>query len=475
MAPLEIAEERQLWNRVADIVAGHPRTLEAHRVAPRLDQQKIRELLAPCDFQQPMDPQEALEFVTQAMLDHHVQVPHPRYFGLYNPAPAPMSIVGDTLVATFNPNMAAWSHSPFANEVEQHVIRELGCRFGYPREQAFGVFASGGAEANHTALLVALANAFPEFLDQGVRALPAQPVFYVSSERHHSFLKAARLCGLGTAAVRHISVNEKLQIDVGQLAAAIANDRQAGLAPFLIVATAGTTNAGIIDPIPGLGQLARQHNLWFHADAAWAGAVVLLPELRHLLDGIESADSITFDAHKWLSVPMGAGLFLTRHHGILRKTFRTPNEYMPREAAGMDVIDWYDHSMQWSRRFIGLKVFLSLLVAGWQGYAEAIRHMVAMGNRLREKLAQRRWRILNDTPLPVVCFSDAANPEGGSGSAERLQKIVQAVLESGEAWISTTVLGGAQPAIRACITCFRTGPEDVDRLVDALDKARRSQ
>jgi glutamate/tyrosine decarboxylase-like PLP-dependent enzyme len=357
-SPLEIAAERQLWDRVADIVTGHPRTLETRRVAPRLDPEKVRGLLDRCDFNQPMAPEAALEFVTAGMLEHQVHVPHPRYFGLYNPAPTPMGVVADTLVAAFNPNMAAWSHSPFANEAEHRVIRALGERFGYPPGEAFGVFASGGAEANHTALLAALTNAFPAFLDDGLRALPAQPVFYVSSERHHSFLKAARLCGLGNSAVRHIGVNEKLQINTAELRAAIHRDRKAGLAPFLIVATAGTTNAGVIDPIPEMRKLAVQQGLWFHVDAAWAGAVALLPELRHLLDGIEHADSITFDAHKWLSVPMGAGLFLTRHRDILRKTFHTPNEYMPREAAGMDVIDWYGRSMQWSRRCIGLKVFL---------------------------------------------------------------------------------------------------------------------
>jgi glutamate/tyrosine decarboxylase-like PLP-dependent enzyme len=472
MSPLEIAEERQLWNHVADLVVGHPRTLETHRVAPRLDPEKIRALLAGCDFERPMDPRAAVEFVAAAMLEHQVHVPHPRYFGLYNPAPAPISIIADTLVAAFNPNMAAWSHSPFANEAEQHVIRALGERFGYPRAEAFGVFTSGGAEANHTALLAALANAFPEFLDHGVRALPAQPVFYVSSERHHSFLKAARLCGLGSGAVRHIGVDAKLQLNVDELSAAIESDRKTGLAPFLIVATAGTTNAGIIDPIPAMHQLAQQHNVWFHVDAAWAGAAALLPELRALLNGVEHADSITFDAHKWLSVPMGAGLFLTRHRDILRKTFRTPNEYMPREAAGMGVIDWYDHSMQWSRRLIGLKLFLTLLAAGWEGYAATLRHMVAMGNRLREDLQAAQWRILNDTALPIVCFADAAAPE--NCSAQRLQAVVQGVLDSGEAWISTTVLGGTQPAIRACITCFRTGPQDVDRLVQALNHARGS-
>src|SRR5207249_952234 len=143
------------------------------------------------------------------------------------------------------------------------------------------------------------------------------------------------------------------------------------------------TSAGAIDPIPDLAGIAEREGLWYHVDAAWGGAAALLPELRPRLAGIERADSITFDALKWLSVPMGAGIFLTRHPSILERTFGTGTSYMPRDAAGLDVVDPYSHSMQWSRRFIGLKVYLSLLVAGWDGYAAAIRHQVAMGDRLR--------------------------------------------------------------------------------------------
>src|SRR5205085_9439575 len=161
-----------------------------------------------------------------------------------------------------------------------------------------------------------------------------------------------------------------------------------GYLPFLVVATAGTTNAGVIDPLPQVAAVAHDHRLWYHVDAAWGGAAAFVPELRPLLAGIEEADSITFDAHKWLSVPMGAGLFLTRHPQALTRAFHTPTPYMPQEARHLDVVDPFDHSMQWSRRFIGLKVFLSLAVAGWEGYAFAIRHQTEMGDHLRGLLRE---------------------------------------------------------------------------------------
>jgi len=284
-------------------------------------------------------------------------------------------------------------------------------------------------------------------------------VFYVSAESHHSFLKAARLTGIGSASLRTVPTNNKLQMQEPALQAMIRQDREQGLAPFLVVATAGTTNAGAIDPLAGLGAITAEEKLWYHVDAAWGGAAALAPELRPLIDGIHLADSITFDPHKWLSVPMGAGLYLTRHRDILGNTFRTQNAYMPRDAAGLDIVDPYQHSMQWSRRFTGLKVFLSLLTAGWDGYAAAIGHQAAMGQLLRNELHASGWRIENDTPLPVVCFSAAGLDA---------QSIVRQIVESGQAWISTTVIAG-RTVLRACITHYGTQPEDVRALVSALN------
>lgn len=463
MLQLNADDREALWEQLTTIVEDYVRNVDDMRVAPELDPGKIRDMLKPLDFSHPVAPADAVRIAAEGLSRFQVHTPHPSYFGLFNPAPTTMGIAADLLVAAFNPQMAAWSHNPFAAEVEMHLVRQLGTRFGYDRSNVDGTFASGGMEANHTALLCALTHHFEDFPLKGIRAMNRQPVFYVSSESHHSFLKAARLCGIGMECVRHVEVDEQLKMRPDALEEAIEQDRRAGFAPFLVVATAGTTNAGVLDPIADCAGIAERAGLWYHVDAAWGGGAVFVPELKSLLSGIERADSITFDAHKWLSVPMGAGIFLTRDTTALDRTFRVATAYMPKEAEGLDIVDPHLHSMQWSRRFIGLKVFLSLLVAGWDGYAETIRHQTAMGDRLRERLRDSGWHIANGTPLPVVCFGlEGVNP----------QDVVNRVVTSGEAWISSTLLAGKQRVIRACITNYRTGPEHVDALVESLQRAR---
>lgn len=461
----------ELWKHLITEIENYFSKVDEVPVTPPLDPVKLRARLEVFDFKQPMDPFEAMSFAIEGLWRHQVHVSHRRYFGLFNPSPTTMSVIADALVAAFNPQLAAWSHSPLAAEIERHLVRAFAERFGYDPHQAAGTFASGGAEANHTGLLTALVHSFPDFARAGLRGLQAQPVFYVSPHSHHSFIKAARCCGLGTDAVREIPSNADWQMDPKLLELQIARDRYEGFSPFMIVATAGTTNAGVVDPISRLVEIAEAEKLWLHVDAAWGGAAVLLPELRDLLAGIERADSITFDAHKWLSVSMGAGMFLTRHREILEKTFRTTADYMPREAAGLDIVDPYASSMQWSRRFIGLKVFLSLAVTGWRGYEETIRHQVKLGDALREKLIVASWRVVNKTRLPVVCFVDAASAHGQS--IQHIEELAHAVVNSGRAWISTIRFDGNAAALRACITNFRTTEEDLDSLVLALNEARR--
>ncbi|MFN7921311.1 MAG: aminotransferase class V-fold PLP-dependent enzyme [Bryobacteraceae bacterium] len=456
-----------LWARLMETVERYLRSVDNQRVAPELDPAAIRASLAAYDFNQAQDAIAALDFASEGLKQWQVHTPHARYFGLFNPASTTMGIAADTLAAAFNCQLAAWSHSPFAVEVENHLVRAFGARFGYDANSVDGVFASGGAEANHTAAIAALTHAFPDFVELGVRALTGRPVMYASAECHHSFLKAARMCGLGQSALRAIPVDAKLRLDPRELSIAIAKDRQAGRHPFLVIATAGTTNAGAIDPLPEMAKIAARERLWFHVDAAWGGAAALSPSLRPLIAGMEAADSITFDAHKWLSVPMGAGLFLTRHRDILHRAFRTETAYMPKEGEGLDIVDPHLHSMQWSRRFIGLKVFLSLAEAGWDGYARAIDHMTAMGALLRRELGGRGWHVVNETPLPVVCFVD----DGGADSRE----IARRVVASGKAWISTTVLASSRVALRACITNFRTAEADIHALVDLLDETRAAR
>jgi glutamate/tyrosine decarboxylase-like PLP-dependent enzyme len=466
---LDPEERAKLWSLLGQTIEQYIARIRALPVSTEPEPEAARALLRGFDFSRPMAAEEAVRLAADALARTQVHTPHPRYYGLFNPTPTTVGIAADALVAAFNPQLAAWKHSPFAVEAERHVIRELGSQFGYDRAQTTGVMASGGSEANHTALLVALSRAFPELDAGGLRALRAQPVFYVSAESHHSFHKASRMCGLGSKALREIPVDAELRMETSALEAAICEDRDHGFAPFLVVGTAGTTNAGSIDPLRAIAAIAKRENLWFHADAAWGGAVALVPELRSALEGIDGADSITLDAHKWLSVPMGAGIFLTRHPAILEKTFHISAAYVPPQAAGIEAADPYGSSMHWSRRFIGLKILLSLAVAGWDGYAETIRAMTKMGEELRAKLAAAGWEVVNRTPLPICCFRDRGARQA---SSDDLEAIVREVVVSGQAWISTTRVRGSLPVLRACITSYRTDSDDLDILVSSLNRAR---
>src|SRR5687767_9963810 len=204
MLLLDEKERAALWQKLTAEIENYIRRVEKLPVAPRADVAEIRTRLASIDFEQPVAPLAALEFAVRNLWRWQVHTPHPRYFGLFNPAPATMGIAADALVAAFNPQLAAWSHSPLAAEIEQHLIRAFAERFGFDPGRAEGTFTSGGAEANHTALSTALTRAFPEVGRRGLLALRSQPVLYVSPAAHHSFLKAARLAGLGTEAVREV-------------------------------------------------------------------------------------------------------------------------------------------------------------------------------------------------------------------------------------------------------------------------------
>src|SRR5215218_1208509 len=455
----DAAIRQHAYEQLAGLLERHWDEVPGLRVAPADDDLDGR--LRRFDFAEPVALEELLDAAGELLRDGIVHTSHPRYFGLFNPTPAFAGVLADALVAAFNPQLAVTSHAPAAVAIERHVLSFLAGCLGLPG--ASGSFTSGGAEANLTAVLVALERHFPEASEQGLATIEGRPAFYVSSEAHHSFVKAARMTGLGHAAVRSIAVTSDLRLDLDALRSRIDRDRAEGRRPFLVVATAGSTAAGVIDPLPEVADLCREAGLDLHVDAAWAGAVSLSRRLRPLLDGIERADSVTVDAHKWLSAPMGAGVFLTRHRQDLASTFRVATNYMPSAAAA----DPYLTSAQWSRRFIGLKVFMSLAAVGRDGYAAQIEHDCRLGDYLRARLRDG-WRIVNRTPLPLVCF--VPDPAEHWGTAD-LARIAHAVEASGAAWISVAELAG-RPALRACITSHRSTEHDVDALYDVLAAAR---
>jgi aromatic-L-amino-acid decarboxylase len=424
-------------------------------VVPTIDMATLRSELAEFDFRTPRALDELLPW-TIAQLEHGVvHMTNPRYFGLFNPAPTFPALCGDRLTGAFNPQLATATTSPAAVEIEAHVISAIARQVGLSAESR-GHFTSGGSEANYTAVLCGLTHANDRFATDGARSFSGPPVFYISRESHLAWVKIAHQVGIGRSAVRQVATDGAGRMDAGMLEQMLNDDLANGAVPFLIVATAGTTNAGMVDPIGRCADLARDRGLWLHVDAAWGGAVVASDRLRGVLAGVERADSVTIDAHKWFATTMGCGMFVTRHPEILSATFQVSTGFMPSNTASVDP---YVNTAQWSRRFLGVRLFLSLAAAGWRGYAEHVERSVDLIAKLRDALATQGWRIANDSALAVLCVE----PPGGGD----VRAIARHVLASGRAWLAVARYEG-RDVIRICLTHGEATTDDIRQLVDAL-------
>ena len=445
------------------LAAAHRRVVEG-RVAPTLDRASVRAKLIGFDFAAPQPLEEVISWVIAQMEDGIVHFNHPRYLGLFNPAPSFPAQCADRIAAVFNPQLATATTSPAAIEIERHTIVAVARRAGLEGE-AGGHFTTGGTEANYTALLCALTRACAGFASEGARAFPGPPVFYVSRESHLAWLKIAHQAGIGRAAVRMIATDGSGRMRPDSLADAVEHDRARGCTPVMIAATAGTTAAGAIDPLIACAEIARDAGLWYHVDAAWGGALIASDRLRHRLAGIERADSITIDAHKWFAATMGCGMFITTRTSELPGVFGVSASFMP--PSGAPSFDPYTSTIQWSRRFLGLRLFLALAAAGWTGYAAHVERAVALAAMLADTLAARGWRIANEPLVGVVC----AEPPVGASTA---REVVRRVVASGHAWVSVATFEGRE-VVRACVTNGKTTRRDIMATVGALQAACRGR
>lgn len=449
-------------DRAAKLLAAAMRSIHSGPVAPTGDMSELQHWLKCFDFEGPAQAKRVIAETLERFIKSSVHTVHPRYFGLFNPAPVIWGEIADMMSARLNPQLAVWSHAPAAVEIEQHVVRFMADRAGLTGGSGF--FTSGGEEANRCGVQTALAGRWPNYPRSGLRALDTQPIFYASQQSHLAWLKIASALGLGHDAVRLVPVRENLGMDMEAMKRLIDADRASGLTPFLVAATAGTTSAGVIDALPEAADIADQKKLALHVDAAWAGAAILSDRWRPALAGIERADSITIDAHKWLSQPMGTGMFFTRHVATLDAAFGVDTAYMPKSAEGR--ADYYRTTPTWSRRWLGLRLFLTLAISGRKGFEAQIDRDVALGETLRVLLQRAGWQVVNSTPLPVICFTGP----GREGDVAWHQAVAAHVVDSGEAWLSTVLLDG-RPALRACVTNWRSDLKDLEILVAALDRA----
>lgn len=400
------------------------------------------------------DLDELAERVARVLEDGTLHASNPSYHGLFVPPAHEAGVVADLLAATFNPQLGATWHAPAATEIERSTLRYLGALIGFAGPRVHAAFTSGGSEANFSAVTTALARAFPDALRDGLPRA-GRPVMIASAHAHDSFVKIARQTGLGERAVLRVAADEQQRMDVGAARRCIARARARGERPFALVATAGTTATGAIDPLHDLAELARREDLWLHVDAAWGGIAALHRGLRTWLEGIELADSVTWDAHKTLPIPVGTGMIFTRERRWVERAFAVQTGYVP--AADAD--DAYRTSVQWSRRFAGLKVFMTLAQLGAGGIEDMVARQLATADELRRRLRARGWAIRNRTPLPLVCFS-RQDLDAEAAAAH--------VVDSGRAWISSVQLPEGPRWLRACITHPQTGSEHIEALLEAL-------
>jgi aromatic-L-amino-acid/L-tryptophan decarboxylase len=469
-----LEQHRRLGEVIPKLIVDHFVSLDSRRVTPEASPNEVERL-----FNEPLPEtgtglDQILERFQRDIAPNSMLVPSPRYFGQFNPTPLPIGVWADVLASELNQNAGAWRNGPASAMIEARVIRWLCSLVGYD-SQSFGTLASGGSEANLIALKCARDHAAEQIRDRGVRKAPGDLVIYASEQCHYSIDKSTDILGLGRENVRKIPTDERFHIRLDHLREAIEVDRDAGRIPCCIIGVAGTTSTGVIDPLEELGEIALQHNCWYHVDAAYGGPLGFSEKHKDKLRGICNADSITFDPHKWMFVPFACGATLVRDGGrVLRDAFDMSPEYLSEDRGGADVeFDFFRYGQMGTRRFNSLKLWMAIKFMGRTGYADMIERQIDLTRYFADRLdALPDFQRMGQVETAVCCFrflpkrsQILAEPE-----IDRLQQRLQQSIErSGEAWLTTTVLHGRR-ALRVNINSFLTEQRHMDDLIELLTR-----
>ena len=412
---------------------------------------------------QPCDLGEVYREFTDFIVPYATGNVHPGFMGWVHGGGTAVGMLAEMLAAGLNANLGGRDHIPV--EVERQVVEWMGSIFGFPSE-ASGIFVTGTSMANLMAVLVARTAALGQSVRR--RGLGDEGAFltaYTSTAAHGCIAKAMDLAGFGSDALRCIEADRSHRIDVAVLRARIASDRKAGLKPFLVVGSAGTVDIGAIDDLQALSTLCREEGLWFHVDGAYGALGILSPLLAPRLAGLENADSIALDFHKWGQVPYDAGFLIVRDGQQHRETFAAPAAYLRRETRGLAAgSSWpCDLGPDLSRGFRALKTWFTLKTFGLEKLGAMITRTCTLAKYLEQRiLDEPRLELLAPVELNIVCFRyRAADANSVNGD------IVIAIQESGIAAPSTTLLDG-ELAIRAAIVNHRTDTCDIDALISAV-------
>jgi aromatic-L-amino-acid decarboxylase len=396
---------------------------------------------------------------------------HPRFFAYFATSAAPAAIAAEALAATLDVKAMLWRTSPAATELEEVTMRWLGRLLGLPAEWT-GIIYDTASIAGFTALAAARESVDPSIREEGMagRALPALRV-YITHETHSHVEKAAIALGVGRRNVVRVPCDERFRMRADALRDAIDADRRSGMTPMAIVATVGTTSTTSVDPVREIAAVAREYGVWLHVDAAYAGIAAIVPEFRGLFDGVELAESVVVNPHKWMFVPMDCSVLFVKDESLVRRAFTLVPEYLTTPET--DAINYMDYGLQLGRRFRALKLWFVLRNLGAEGIRQKLRGHISLAQELAAWVrAEENWEILAPHPLSVLCFRYA--PPGLDEKAlESLNaSIVNAVNATGDVFISHTKIDGRY-AIRLAIGNLRTQRGDVDEAWTVLKRAAK--
>ncbi len=459
---LDRDEMRRLGYAVIDMLVEHFDTLAgagARGEAPRLP---LETLLAEGPPEQGTAPDELLPYLRDSVFGATLRLDHPRFFA-FVPSPGNfVSAMADALASGFNPFLGTWFGGAGPSAIEVVTVDWLRSLCGLP-DTARGLFVSGGSVANLTALAVARERRV------GYRLRDA--AVYFSDQTHSSVERALRILGFAPAQMRRIPAGEDFRLPLDALAQEVARDRSFGRIPFCVVANAGTTSTGAVDPLRELAAFCREEDLWLHVDGAYGAAAVLAEEGRRALDGIEQADSLSLDPHKWLFQPLEIGCVLVREGELLRDTFLITPEYL-RDVHGSErEANFCDQGIQLSRGFRALKLWLSLKVFGVAAFRAAISRGFALAEAAERRLRSNpAWEIVSPAQLAIVAFRYA--PPGLTAEQQEAvnQRLVRDMLADGFAVLSSTTLRG-RTALRLCAINPRTTDADIAETIARLEHA----
>ena len=460
-------EFRRLGYRAVDLLAEHFAALSRQPCRTPVPAEVRRELMEQPLPDRGADADALLDDVASKILAYPMGNNNPRFFGWVNSPAAPLAALAELLAAGLNPSVAGGDHA--ATYVEHAVLRWIRQIVNFPAMSG-AILTSGGSVAN----LIGLTVMRHVKTDGHVRARGmggAQPamIVYTSTEGHSCIQKDIELLGIGHRNLRRVAVTSDWRMDVHALEMQIAQDRAAGLMPACVAATAGTVNTGAIDPLADIADLCRTEGLWLNVDAAYGGPAALVPEVADLFSGLERADSVAVDPHKWMYVPVECGCALVRDALAMRDTFSLVPPYLRDDTA----LPWFsEFGIQQSRGFRALKLWTALRQLGLEGYRQSISRDIALAGALQQRVrAAPDFELVAAGPLSITCFRYRPATDMGDADIDRLNRtVLDAVQAEGRVFLTGTELHG-RFALRACIVNFRTREPDLDALLDAIRRA----